>query len=313
MIGNGASRAVWDRFKYPSLYETAKSTELDHPLLSEDQHIFEELDTTNFEQVLDALATSEMVCDALGLDATLIRERYASIQRALFEAVSMVHPYWRDEDTHKYRAIRSALLNYDFVFSVNYDLVVYWSIMTEEGSGFKDYFFAEEFDLADTEIWPGQVTKVLYLHGGVHLAKARSGATIKRRANMDMNLLASLETMSYEELVPLFITEGRSRDKLNSIHRSDYLSFAYQQFAQHSGPLIIFGNSLDEVSDQHLVNAMYRWGDRRIGVSVYPAAPQDIIAYKAGLHKRLPEAELFFFDSTTHPLGSTTLRISEQE
>lgn len=180
--------------------------------------------------------------------------------------------------------------------------------------GFKDYFFAEEFDLADTEIWPGPVTKVLYLHGGIHLAKkALSGATVKRRADMGMNLLASLDIMSYEDLVPLFITEGRSRDKLISIHRSDYLSFAYQQFAQHSGPLVIFGNSLDETSDQHLVSAMRRWEDRKISVSVYPAAPHDVIAYKAGLHKRLPETELFFFDSTTHPLGSSTLRISGQE
>jgi hypothetical protein len=76
LIGNGASRAVWDKFKYPSLYETANSTDLDHPLLSKDQHIFEELGTTNFEQVVAALATSKMICDVLGLDVTLIQERY---------------------------------------------------------------------------------------------------------------------------------------------------------------------------------------------------------------------------------------------
>ncbi len=96
LIGNGASRAVWDEFKYPSLYETANSTDLDHPLLSEDQHIFEELGTTNFEQVLATLATSKMICDVLGLDVTPIQERYESIQRALFEPVSMVHLRWRE-------------------------------------------------------------------------------------------------------------------------------------------------------------------------------------------------------------------------
>ena len=253
-----------------------------------------------------------MVCDALRLDATLIEERYESIQRALFEAVSMVHPHWRDEDATIYRKVRAALRNYDYVYSVNYDLIVYWAIMTEEGSGFKDYFFSREFDLADTEIWPGQVTKVLYLHGGVHLAKAPSGATNKRRAPEGMNLIESLETMSDDGLVPLFVTEGDYRNKLSSIHRSDYLSFAYQQFAQHSGALVIFGNSLGG-QDQHLVDAIRRWDDRRIGVSVYPSAPEEIIAYKADLHKRLPRAELLFFDSTSHPLGSTTLKLAEGE
>lgn len=78
-----------------------------------------------------------MVNDAVELDATLIRERYYSIKQALFETVSKVHLGWRDEDTQIHKAIRLALLDYDFVYSVNYDLIVYWSIMTKAGSGFK--------------------------------------------------------------------------------------------------------------------------------------------------------------------------------
>jgi len=307
---------VWEKFKYSSLYETALSADLDDPLTAEDQRLFEELDTTNFERVLDALATSRTVCDALGLDATLIRERYKSIQGALFEAVAKVHPPWRDEDVGVYHAVRLALSKYNFVFSTNYDLITYWAVMAGAGSGFKDFFFSEEleFDLADTEIWGGRVTKVLYLHGGIHLAKARlSGATVKRRATMDLNLLTSLDAMTDENYIPLVVTEGKAREKLDSIHRSDYLSFAYQQLAQQTGPFVVFGSSLGD-QDQHLVNAMRRWRDARIAVSIYPtAAPQDIIAIKANLHKRLPESNLLFFDSTTHPLGSTTLRISEQE
>lgn len=313
LIGNGASRAVWESFGYSSLYETAVSADLDHPLVAEDQRLFEELDTTNFERVLDALATARMVCDALALDATLIRERYGSIQGALFEAVSKVHPRWRDEDAEVYNAVKSALREYDFVFSTNYDLITYWSVMIESEAGFKDYFFAEEFDLADTEIWGEPITKVLYLHGGIHLAKKQpSGATVKRRATMGMNLLMSLDIMPDEDLVPLVVTEGKARDKLDSIHRSDYLSFAYQQLAQHKGPFVVFGSQLGD-EDQHLVDAMRRWEDAQIGVSIYPTNSAEILAYKADLHKRLPKAELLFFDSTTHPLGSTALRIMDQE
>ena len=175
------------------------------------------------------------------------------------------------------------------------------------------YFFTEEFDLADTEIWGGPVTKVLYLHGGIHLAKRQpSGATVKRRATMGMNLLTSLDDISDEDLVPLVVTEGKARDKLSSIHRSDYLSFAYQQLAQHKGPFVVFGSRLGD-EDQHLVNAISRWEEAQIGVSIYPTDSAEILAYKADLHKRLPRAELLFFDSTTHPLGVTALRIMDEE
>lgn len=313
LIGNGASRAVWENFRYSSLYETAVSTNVDYPLLDADQHLFREMDTTNFERVLDALATSRTVCDALGIDVTPVRERYGSIQGALFEAVAKVHPKWQDEDAGAYNAVASELSQYDFVFSTNYDLVAYWSMMIGGGGGFKDYFFTEEFDLTDTEIWGGPVTKVLYLHGGVHLAKrALSGATVKRRAPMGMNLLSSLDVMSDEDLVPLVVTEGTARDKLTSIHRSDYLSFAYQQLAQHTGPFVVFGSALQD-NDQHLVNAMRSWRGERIAISVYPTGPHEIVALKANLHKKLPNAELLFFDSTTHPLGSAEVRIADQD
>lgn len=309
LIGNGASRAVWENFKYESLYETATSDRVDNPLSEEDRHIFDELGTRNFEQVLAGLATSQIVCEALDLETGRIQERYESIQRGLFQAVSAVHVPWAEEDTRKYRIIGDSILTYEYVYSTNYDLLVYWAVMAKEGKGFKDYFFSgSTFDLSDTEVW-GKATKILYLHGGIHLAKLRTGETYKRRAGNFSNLIDSLAWLSEEDAVPLFITEGTSKDKLNSIFRSDYLSFAYQQFASHEGPLVVFGHSLGE-ADNHLTDAMKRWGGREIAISVFPNEPEEIIAFKANLHRRLPRAELLFFDSTTHPLGSGDLRVS---
>jgi len=48
LIGNGASLAVWKNFGYRSLYEKAES-HVEHPLSSEDKHIFKSLQTENFE------------------------------------------------------------------------------------------------------------------------------------------------------------------------------------------------------------------------------------------------------------------------
>lgn len=51
LIGNGASRAVWDGFSYNSLFETAQ-TSIDHPLTAQDVDLFTAFGTENFELVL---------------------------------------------------------------------------------------------------------------------------------------------------------------------------------------------------------------------------------------------------------------------
>lgn len=59
----------------------------------------------------------------------------------------------------------------------------------------------------------------------------------------------------YEGATPLFISEGNSEEKLSSINRSDYLSFAYNKFSNHQGGLVVFGHLLSE-NDQHIVDVI---------------------------------------------------------
>src|SRR5690606_2616734 len=115
----------------------------------------------------------------------------------------------------------------------------------------------EEFDASNVEIW-GKCTKVLYLHGGLHLYHLPYGATFKRSATIQANLLDLFGTPYKNGAVPLFISEGTSEDKLRSIYGSDYLSFAFAQFARYRGPTVVFGHGLGD-SDAHLVNAMRAW------------------------------------------------------
>jgi hypothetical protein len=100
----------------------------------------------------------------------------------------------------------------------------------------------------------------------------------------------------------LFVTVGTADDKLASINRSSYLSFAYNEFTNHEGDLVVFGHSLDP-SDQHLIKAMQQWGKRNIDISIWRSAP-NIIERKADLLKRLPDANHSFFKAETHPLGN---------
>ena len=311
LIGNGASQAVWEPFGYASLFETAKSgDEVDNPLTVDDLALFAAMDTTNFERILESLATAKLVGKVLKHDTSEIEQRYQSIQRALVQAVHSKHVPHADVTQERLTAIREAMLSYDFVYSTNYDLLLYWAVMREEGSGFKDFFWSERFDLADTDLW-GKATKILFLHGGLHLYRTSSGSTIKRRATFGKSLLDLFgQPMDGEgEVVPLFIAEGDSDDKLAAIYRSDYLSFAYAQLLDHDGPLVVFGHALGD-SDQHIIDALTKAGVTEIAVSMLPDAEETIVSQKSDLISKLPKADIRFFDATTHSLGAATLKVT---
>ena len=212
LIGNGASQAVWQPFGYSSLFETAKTgDEIANPLTADDISLFDAMRTTNFEQVLESLAAAKLVGNALAHDVTHISSRYQSIQQALVESVHCKHVTHADVTPERLSMIREAIIPFEFIYSTNYDLLLYWAVMTEDGSGFKDFFWNKEFDLANTELW-GKASKILYLHGGLHLYRTPSGATMKRRATGGRTLLDLFGTPMDDGMlaVPLFVAEGES-------------------------------------------------------------------------------------------------------
>jgi hypothetical protein len=175
------------------------------------------------------------------------------------------------------------------------------------GDGFKDYFWGQEFDVRDTDVW-GNATRVLYLHGALHLYLSSADRTGKKIAEPFGGLLDTFG-VTPPDSIPLFVSEGTADDKLDSIRRNDYLSFALLEFSRHSGPLAVFGQSLGS-ADQHLIDAMRKWHEPRIAVSMLQAEPEEILRKKAGYVAALPEAELLFFNAATHPLGVSALRVA---
>ncbi len=311
LVGNGASCAVWEGFSYPSLFNIARNDNATHRLETQDVALFEALATTNFEQVLSALVISRRVSQVFGLPHTQHDQCYESVQSALIEAVQTKHVAKRDVSDDAFASIRDELARYRCVYSTNYDLLTYWAIMHGETGSFKDLFWGERFDLANTDVW-GRYTIVLYLHGGLHLYRAEDGETLKRRSQAGANLLELFGTPieGAEDATPLFVSEGTSADKLKSIYRSDYLAFAYTSLAHHDGPLCIFGNGLGE-EDRHIVAAIEKAETTEIAISIRPRDRAQIIADKAHFYEQLPKANLRFFDSTSHPLGAAALQVDD--
>jgi hypothetical protein len=315
LVGNGASMAIWPAFHYASLYEVATSGEVEHPLAAEDVSLFDAFETKNFEQVLASLKTAGRVANALNLDSITLQARYESIQRGLFEAVHEVHVPWDHVGSHATPAMFTVLRNYKFVYSTNYDLLLLWASMERGGKGFLDYFWGEgkTFNPLNIEIWPSREnwTRILFLHGGIHLRRIQSGGTRKTVAAAG-SILDQFASAYSDEESPLLVSEGDSADKLASILSSDYLGFAHQMFSRHEGGLVVFGHSLSE-QDEHLVVPMRSWRANPVAISLRPGDDEDrIIQQKDRLRSRLsPMRDIVFFDATTHPLGDPDLAARE--
>src|SRR5438105_2939145 len=61
LIGNGASTAIWDKFRYSTLLSIACDPSRTPHLEGYDQKVFDQLGTVNFEAVLSAIAMAGKV------------------------------------------------------------------------------------------------------------------------------------------------------------------------------------------------------------------------------------------------------------
>jgi hypothetical protein len=328
LIGNGASVALWPLFRYRSLLEMACDASKPDHLLQREIDLFSEFETQNFESVLSSIITAGRIWSIYEKpkhDIDDLRQSYQRVRKSLIRSVKEVHiPFDKVTEELK-RSLRDIYCKYAYVYSTNYDLLLYWSMMDDK-SQFKDFVWGRDldhernyFDLADTDLWDERnpVTKVLFIHGALHLYKDGDARSFKKLTGEDGNLLDLFDVQG--DAIPLFISEGKSKNKLSAITRNDYLSFCYQRFAKHRGSLVIFGHSLTPEVDQHLIDAIRKWKrydqrrkqfqrvpDRRVvAVSVLPDGDSDrIIQFKSRLGKAFADYEVSFFDSTTHPLAA---------
>lgn len=311
LLGNGLSRHVWSNFAYPLLFDKARQDDSPGGLTAADRSLFAALATKNFERVLAELASAIRMAEALGENAQPYLDRYQSVQVALGAAVQSVHVNYSGIPRPTLEAIGKVLQEQEYVFTTSYDLIVYWSMHAVGYSGLCDCFWSDKnsFDPANSDV-PIYRTPVYFLHGALHLVVMGSGLT---RKLVHRNLRTLLDQFGRplegdRQARPLLITEGSSQHKLQGIEGNDYLAHALDQLGRCDLPLVVFGSDLGE-QDQHLVEALNRNPDRPIAVSIRREGKteNDIRATKAGIRAGLNSNPLFFFDSTTHPLGVPAL------
>jgi hypothetical protein len=159
------------------------------------------------------------------------------------------------------------LKNFDSVFSLNYDLLLYWINVNQ--NIFKDGFGGANNSGTVDNIFhiryfaKKETCDLHYLHGGLHLFMLDDGSIVKlcrrhARGEQEGRFLLneiSQVILSYKVL-PLFVAEGSSTAKLKKIRSNIYLLNAYEKLSLLKDSVIfIYGHSAS-ISDEHIYNAI---------------------------------------------------------
>jgi hypothetical protein len=303
LIGNGHSIAISPDFAYTSLLEKARFT-------GEIQGLFDQLNTTDFEIVLDSLHVARRVLDAIGQPVNEVNRVYEEIRNRLFDVVEEVHPEPLEPEVR--REMYSELSKFGKIFTTNYDVILYWAAMMDHPR-FVDFF--NPFVKGNSSWNPAN--GLYFLHGALHIWHDPIEGVIEKHAqDCHRSLLQVIreDTRVDNGKQPLFVSEGTSSQKVRSIERSSYLDFALKQLRLDDESVIVFGSRLTE-NDDHIVSALGFRGDdsrrgirRRIAISRHlESEDQTEGARWLALKQRLEEwgNKVIFFKSSGHPLADT--------
>lgn len=267
ILGNGASMAVSSSFSYTNLFGKACN---DSILNQTSKDLFETLQTTDFELVMNKLRQAYIINEVLQLDTDNVAlHTYDNIRQSLIKTIKEIHVQHADA-IFQIDNIRKFLEKFKTVISLNYDLLIYWAIMASnnrEPYKMKDCFtnhidgnLGFEYDIEKLrEPYNGgpDPTLVFYPHGNLILASNENNDELKIRINNNTNLFDAIGEKWKQKYVPLFVSEGSSEQKLKAIRRSTYLNFVYENVLSHLEPtVIIYGWKLAE-QEQHLIKKIF--------------------------------------------------------
>lgn len=276
LLGNGFSIACRPNiFAYGKLFEQADFSRITPTA----KNAFLALETQDFEKVIKSLRDASAIakaygaprkfCEQLKFDADGLRE-------LLVQTIATTHPAWPGELTEvEYMACRRFIANFHTVYTLNYDLLLYWVQMhTEEGGQpSSDDGFRKPEDEYESEyvVWePGQSHEqnMWFLHGALHVFD--SGVEIQKYTwtNTGVRLIDQIRDALSKNMFPLFVSEGTSAEKYERIRHNDYLAKAYRSFSSIQGALFIFGHSLAE-SDDHYLRCIQRGKVSQLYIGLY--------------------------------------------
>lgn len=291
LLGNGFSIAYrYDIFTYASLLDEADFS--DFP---EIRRVFDAMDTVDFEEIIRALQNSSIILSQYGVEPALavkLHDHADKLKTILVHTIAHNHPESPYEvDENQYKHVRNFLAYFigedtkSNVYTLNYDLLLYWAVMHDEDEEKNKYtpvvgndgFGKEEGnESADYVVWHGESSahgqRIHYLHGALHLFDA--GKELKKFTwiNTGKRLIEQARQAMDENMFPLFVAEGNSDQKLEKIKHSGFLYHSYKSFATRMANskscLFIYGHSLAS-NDFHILTKISHGKIPELFISIY--------------------------------------------
>jgi hypothetical protein len=276
LLGNGFSRACRDDiFRYDALFDQANFAGLSPAA----RLSFGALGTTDFEVVIRALKQSALLAAVYLENVPDVPQRMNAdadgLRGLLASTIAASHPDRpSDIPIGQYASCRMFLSNFRGIYTVNYDLLLYWALMQEELGPpieFDDGFREPEDGPTDYVTWDVQRTdrqNIYYLHGGLHIFDA--GAKLQKFTwcNTGVALIDQIRQALETNRFPLFVAEGSHESKVDRIQHSGFLNRAYRSFAAIGGSLFIFGLSFAE-ADEHILRLLDRGKVKQAFISLH--------------------------------------------
>lgn len=298
LLGNGFSMSISQDFGYHSLLETFGNGPIGKYSCTKD--IFEKLNTSNFEDVLKAIYHAFVV----SIDnENALKTLYDDVKSALIKAVHQVHPKYDDIPVVK---IRDEIKDYNSIFTTNYDLIIYWTILSGMTGSVVDFFWGnhQPFNKKDAEIF-GDRIPIYYLHGAVHLKTDLIGRSMKSSVMLD-SVNDFYSDIKFGEF-PLFISEGNSDIKRQKIEENSYLRFCYENLMCLDGYLVVFGHALSGEYDKHIIEAIKTSSVKSVAISVFSGLNDtQKMSFVARINEEFDGSNknILFYESSSHPFGS---------
>lgn len=319
VIGNGCSMALCGAFGYKDLYKHGCKT---FSISDQVQRIFAELspEHNDFERVLYRLWQLNKVNKILDILDTenKVDLSIASVQEGLLLTVHGVHPSYKDLKSDSLRNVGKFASRFSNVFSLNYDLTLHWAItlFSNEGLGkFTDGFASPLSEKSTQKVrqqsfnenqltFSPEKTRVLYPHGNLALYKNTLNREARLVGEAD-GLLSALTDYWKKTGTPLFVSEGTSEKKIESIQSSKYLSTVYERFLpQEKSNITIIGWGMGK-QDAHILKKLKESNCKKYAVGIHTAKratktiQNEITRFTEALEPFIDLNSITFFNSSS--------------
>lgn len=307
LLGNGFSINLHGHFNYVSLFQ-----EFLKKRTPRESKKFQSFGTHNFELIQETLLSAKRVnrIFRIAQNDPKIDDAIKLLKNGLVESIQNKHPSSKTIDMNQLRKLSVQLNNFGDIFTLNYDLFLYHIIMQARDESkrkkspnpYSDFFWGDGDDefiqfMDYDEYHPKHI---YYLHGALFLFKIPPDTFKLRRGDKPKELVEMIGDVITNGKIPLFVSEGKYKEKLKAIERSNYLSFCYKKLKKSNNKLVIFGSSL--YFDKHIIKAInYKNNKRGLAIAIHigKKSENELEAEINRFKKDLKGHKKFLFDSET--------------